>query len=159
MGSGRNGNAHRRLLRRWTTSNLRRDALNAKRREQTEPADENPPARQVIVVDDHPSFRSCARALLNAEGFEVVGEAEDGAAALALVGELEAELVLLDIQLPDINGFEVASRLLARDPDLKIVLISSRDRAAYGSAIKTSGAVGFISKADLSGDALKRFLA
>jgi DNA-binding NarL/FixJ family response regulator len=116
------------------------------------------PARTVLVVDDHPSFRRCARVLLGAEGFEVVGEAEDGAGAIALVRELEPELVLLDIQLPDLNGFEVASRLLARDPGLAIVLVSSRDRSQYGSLVETSGARGFIAKDDLSGTAVERLL-
>jgi two-component system response regulator EvgA len=120
--------------------------------------DEQRSARRILVVDDHPSFRSCARELLTEEGFEIVGEAEDGAAALALVAELGPDLVLLDVQLPDLNGFEVASRLLARHPELRIVLVSSRDRSAYGSAIEASGALGFISKADLSGVALERFL-
>src|SRR6478609_9551017 len=86
-----------------------------------------PPARRVIVVDDHPSFRRSAKALLTAEGFEVVGEAVDGASALAAVAELAPELVLLDIQLPDIDGFEVARRLLESRPELRIVLVSSRD--------------------------------
>jgi len=126
--------------------------------EHRELVDQLRPALRVLVVDDHPSFRSCARALLTAEGFEVVGEAENGAAAIALAGELEPELVLLDIQLPDIDGFEVASRLLARDGDLKIVLVSSRDRGAYGSLIERSGARGFISKADLSGVVLEGLL-
>src|SRR5215467_6670629 len=91
-------------------------------------------ARRVLVVDDHPGFRRCARALLTSEGFEVVGEAEDGASALALA----RELVLLDIQLPDIDGFEVAERLLERKPDLSIVLVSSRGRAEYGPLIDRS---------------------
>ena len=121
-------------------------------------ADEQRSARRIVVVDDHAIFRNCARELLTEEGFEIVGEAGDGAAALALVPELAPELVLLDVQLPDLNGFDVASRLLARDPELKIVLVSSRDRSAYGSAIEASGALGFISKADLSGGALARFL-
>ncbi|HSP72360.1 MAG TPA: response regulator transcription factor [Gaiellaceae bacterium] len=116
------------------------------------------PARRVLVVDDHPSFRRCARALLAEEGFEVVGEAEDGATALALASELAPELVLLDIQLPDLDGFEVTSRLLARDPELAIVLVSSRERSDYGSLVDTSGARGFVSKADLSGAALERLL-
>ncbi len=114
--------------------------------------------RRVLVVDDHPSFRSCARALLAAEGFEVVGEAADGATALALADELAPELVLLDIRLPDIDGFEVASRLLARDPELAIVLVSSRDAAEYGALIDASGARGFVPKADLSGAALEKLL-
>src|SRR5262245_41071704 len=116
------------------------------------------PAHRVLVVDDHASFRSCASALLAAEGFEVVGQAESGADALALSAELEPELVLLDIQLPDIDGFEVARRLLARDAEVKIVLVSSRDRSATGPAAQESGALGFIWKGDLSGVALEGFL-
>jgi DNA-binding NarL/FixJ family response regulator len=116
------------------------------------------PARRVLVVDDHPSFRRCARTLLAEEGFEVVGEAEDGAAALELAAELSPELVLLDVQLPDLDGFEVSSRLLARDQELAIVLVSSRDRAEYGPLIEASGARGFVTKADLSGAALESLL-
>jgi DNA-binding NarL/FixJ family response regulator len=116
-------------------------------------------ARRVLVVDDHPSFRNCARRLLATEGFEVVGEAEDGAGAIGRADELQPDLVILDVQLPDLDGFEVAARLLARDPASKIVLISSRDRSAYGSAIETSGAIGFIWKAELSGGALEEVLA
>lgn len=126
--------------------------------EHVELVDRLRPGRRVLVVDDHAGFRRCATALLTAEGFEVVGEAGNGAAALALADQLEPELVVLDIQLPDIDGFEVAARLLARDRELKIVLVSSRDRSAYGTAIETSGAVGFIWKAELSGAALEGFL-
>lgn len=115
-------------------------------------------AQRVLVVDDHPSFRACARRLLTEEGFEVVGEAEDGASALALADELAPELVLLDIQLPDIDGFEVTARLLERHPGMSIVLVSSRDRDAYGSRIETSGARGFVAKTDLSRAALERVL-
>src|SRR5438105_2788065 len=79
----------------------------------------------VLIVDDHPSFRATARALLQAEGFDVVGEAEDGASALALVAELRPDVVLLDVQLPDLDGFEVAQRLGADGP--AVVLVSSRD--------------------------------
>lgn len=116
------------------------------------------PARRVLVVDDHASFRSCARAVLESEGFEVVGEAADGESAVALAAELQPELVLLDVQLPDIDGFEVAARLRERDPALPIVLVSSRDEAAYGTRVAASGAVGFVAKADLSGAALERLL-
>ena len=116
------------------------------------------PARRVLVVDDHPSFRRCAAALLEAEGFEVVGEAEDGASALAAADRLEPELVLLDIQLPDTDGFEVARRLLAERPTLRIVLVSSRDRSQYGPLIETSGACGFVAKGELSGITLERLL-
>jgi DNA-binding NarL/FixJ family response regulator len=116
------------------------------------------PARRVLVVDDHPSFRRCATAMLTAEGFDVVGEVEDGASALAAVAEQGPELVLLDIQLPDLDGFEVARRLLADDPELRIVLISSRDRSQYGSLVDASGVLGFVCKDDLTGAALERLL-
>jgi DNA-binding NarL/FixJ family response regulator len=114
---------------------------------------------RVLLVDDHPSFRRCARALLEAEGFEVVGEAADGQSALALAATLAPEFVLLDIQLPDIDGFGVAAELLARDPGLAIVLVSGRERGEYGSLIEESGVRGFVSKADLSGAVLESLLA
>jgi len=117
------------------------------------------PARRVLVVDDHDSFRRCASALLASEGFDVVGEAADGATALALAEQLAPELVLLDVQLPDLDGFAVAEGLLARDPEVRIVLVSSRDRSSYGSLIETSGALGFLCKGDLSGPELERLLA
>lgn len=117
------------------------------------------PARRVLVVDDHAGFRSCARALLESEGFDVVGEAAEGGAAVALAAELAPDLVLLDIQLPDIDGFAVAEQLLAADPQLQIVLVSSRDRSSYGPRIEQSGALGFLPKGDLSGAALARVLA
>ena len=121
-------------------------------------AEQHVQAPRVLVVDDHPSFRRCAGTLLSSEGFDVVGEAEDGASALTLVAELDPDLVVLDVQLPDISGFEVASRLHERDPGLAIVLVSSRDRSSYGSMIGTSGARGFITKGDLSGAALAGLL-
>ena len=114
--------------------------------------------RRVLVVDDHAGFRSCASELLQAEGFEVVGEAEDGSSALARAAELLPELVLLDIQLPDLDGFEVAERLLAVNPELAIVLVSSRDRSSYGPLVEQSGARGFVSKSDLSGESIERLL-
>jgi DNA-binding NarL/FixJ family response regulator len=117
------------------------------------------PGRRVLVVDDHAGFRSCVRALLESEGFDVVGEAADGASAVARAAELLPDLVLLDIQLPDIDGFAVAEQLLVAGPDLQIVLVSSRDRSSYGPLIERSGARGFLPKADLSGAALARVLA
>jgi two-component system nitrate/nitrite response regulator NarL len=116
------------------------------------------PARRVLLVDDHASFRRCAGALLASEGFEVVGEAADGSEALALAAELAPELVVLDVQLPDLDGFAVAKRLLAADPALRIVLVSSRERSDYGARIEASGALGFVSKGDLSGDVLEKML-
>jgi DNA-binding NarL/FixJ family response regulator len=108
------------------------------------------PIVTVLIVDDHPSFRATARALLQAEGFVIVGEAEDGASALRAAAELPPELVLLDVQLPDIDGFEVARRLTLDGAGPAVVLVSSRDGSDFGPLVARSGACGFIPKAELS---------
>jgi CheY-like chemotaxis protein len=112
----------------------------------------------VLIVDDHPSFRATARALLEAEGFRVVGEAEDGESALRAAKELEPQLVLLDVQLPDIDGFEVAQRLTNGGGGPVVVLVSSRDGSDFGPLVERSGARGFIAKGELSGAALSALL-
>jgi DNA-binding NarL/FixJ family response regulator len=115
--------------------------------------------KSVLIVDDHPSFRASARRMLEAEGYEVVGEAEDGAAALSAVGQLHPDLVLLDVGLPDVDGFEVARRLLGvegRTP--QIVLTSSNDPTDLGEEIGTSGARGFIPKGELTCTAVAALL-
>jgi len=108
----------------------------------------------VLIVDDHEAFRESVSALLEAEGFAVVGEAADGAGALAETERLHPGVVLLDIQLPDVDGFEVAERLSATSDPPAIVFISSRDAAAYGPRLQTAAARGFIAKRELSGAAL-----
>jgi DNA-binding NarL/FixJ family response regulator len=118
----------------------------------------DPTQMNVLIVDDHPSFRANARALLEAEGFEVVGEAEDGESALRAVAELSPELVLLDVQLPDIDGFEVAARLTNGGGGPAVVLVSSRDGSDFGPLVERSGARGFIPKAELSAAALLSLL-
>jgi DNA-binding NarL/FixJ family response regulator len=112
----------------------------------------------VLIVDDHSSFRSTVRSLLEAEGFEVVGEAVDGASALEAVKNLKPDLVLLDIQLPDLDGFEVSARLVSNGRGPVVILVSSRDSEDYGSLASRSGARGFIPKAELSGEALEALL-
>jgi len=107
----------------------------------------------VLIVDDHPSFRASARALLEAEGFVVIGEAEDGTAALEAVDALRPDIVVLDIQLPDMSGFDVCAALERRGgPPPDIILVSSRDVSDYGELIASSCACGFVAKGDLSGD-------
>jgi DNA-binding NarL/FixJ family response regulator len=108
----------------------------------------------VLIVDDHEDYRRSASALLEAEGFAVVGEAADGAAAIEAAERLRPELVLLDIQLPDIDGLRVAERLAATPDPPDVVLISSREAAAYGSRLDEVPARGFIAKRELSGAAL-----
>ena len=112
----------------------------------------------VLIVDDHPSFRATARALLEAEGFDVVGDAPDGEAALDAVRRLAPELVLLDVQLPGKSGFEIATVLTGGSNGPAVVLTSSRDRSDYGMLVAQCGARGFIPKAELSGSAISALL-
>jgi len=112
----------------------------------------------LLIVDDHPGFRLLARKLLEAGGFEVIGEAANGHAAVATARELRPDVVLLDIQLPDIDGFEVTARLADGGAGPVVVLTSIRERADYGERVERSGARGFIPKAELSGAALHAFL-
>jgi DNA-binding NarL/FixJ family response regulator len=105
----------------------------------------------VLIVDDHDDFRHSARRLLEVDGFVVVGEASLGAEVVDLTRALRPGIVLLDIQLPDMDGFVVAERLASLvDPPI-VVLISSRDASAYQTRIATSPARAFIAKQDLSG--------
>jgi DNA-binding NarL/FixJ family response regulator len=108
----------------------------------------------VLIVDDHAGFRSFARALLEAEGFDVVGEASDGASALTLTKALTPELVLLDVALPDTDGFALCDALLRGGAEPLVVLTSSRDISSYRRRLERSGARDFIPKSELSGPAL-----
>jgi DNA-binding NarL/FixJ family response regulator len=114
--------------------------------------------RRVLIVDDHAPFRSIARQVLTADEFLVVGEAADGAEAIRACGELHPDLVLLDVQLPDIDGFAVASVLTTGIDPPAVVLVSSRSRTDYGSRIADCRAHGYIAKAELSGPAVRRLL-
>jgi DNA-binding NarL/FixJ family response regulator len=115
--------------------------------------------KRILIVDDHGGFRTAASRVLEAGGFDVVGEAADGAQALDAVARLHPDAVLLDVQLPDIDGFEVAHRLRANGHSPTVVLTSSRDAIEFGSLVARSGARGFIPKADLSGSRLAALLA
>jgi DNA-binding NarL/FixJ family response regulator len=108
--------------------------------------------RTVLIVDDHTSFRVAARALLEAGGFVVVGEAADGASALAAASELGPEIVLLDVRLPDLDGFAVAERLPG---DPRIVLTSSRSVAQFRRRLAANASWSFIAKDDLTADSLR----
>ena len=108
----------------------------------------------VLIVDDHPSFREAAAALLEADGFEVVGAAGDGPAALIAAARLRPQIVLLDVQLPGSDGFVVAEKLAAMPDRPAVVLVSSRDAGAYAARIAAAPVLGFIAKRDLSGPAV-----
>jgi DNA-binding NarL/FixJ family response regulator len=111
-------------------------------------------AATVLIVDDHAGFRAFARALLEAEGFEVVGEAADGASAIAIARAIGPDLVLVDVALPDMDGFAVCDGLLQDDVGPAVVLTSSRDGSSYRRQLERSPARGFIPKSELSGQAL-----
>jgi DNA-binding NarL/FixJ family response regulator len=113
----------------------------------------------ILIVDDHAGFRACAREFLSAEGFEVVGEAGDAASAIAAARDLAPDVVLLDIQLPDMNGVEAAKRIERREGRPAIVLTSSRDVSYLAGALEDSPASGFIPKSDLSGAAVRELVA
>ncbi len=116
--------------------------------------DTEPVGRRVLIVDDHQAFRSLARDLLQLAGFEVVGEAADGQAALLASDRLRPSIVLLDIQLPDTDGFAVAAQLAEQDQPPAVVLTSSREANAYRRRLAATPARGFIPKAELSAAAL-----
>ena len=109
----------------------------------------------VLIVDDHPSFRAIAQMVLETDGFSVVGTACDGESGLAATLRLAPDVVLLDVEMPDIDGFEVAARLRQAGSKAAIVLVSSRDSEDFGSLVAESGARGFVTKADLTGDAIR----
>jgi DNA-binding NarL/FixJ family response regulator len=108
----------------------------------------------VLIVDDHATFRALARRMLEAGGYDVVGEAADGASALDQVSRLRPSLVLLDVQLPDIDGFAVAERLARQDDPPAVVLTSSRDASAYRRRLATTSAHGYLAKSELTAPAL-----
>ena len=110
----------------------------------------------VVIVDDHKAFRRSARRLLELGGFDVVGEAEDGASGAALVRQLEPDVVLLDVALPDTSGFVVAEELAGGTAG--VVLVSSRDPSDFGTLIAKSPALGFIRKEQLSPAAIRELL-
>jgi DNA-binding NarL/FixJ family response regulator len=110
-------------------------------------------------VDDHAGFRAMARLVLESDGFDVVGEAESGVSALRAARELEPDVVVLDVRLPDFDGFEVAERLGAlRGGGPAVVLTSSRDPSDLGLAAAPPTVRGFIPKGELSGKRVAELL-
>lgn len=115
-------------------------------------------AWSVLIVDDHAGFRSNARALLEADGFDVLGEAADGQSAMQEARRLRPQVVLLDVQLPGMDGFAVAESLAAEPSAPTVVLVSSRGRGTYRTRLESTPARGFITKAEFSGECLSSLL-
>jgi len=112
----------------------------------------------VLIVDDHAAFRALARQVLQADGYDVIGEAIDGQAGLDAAGSLQPDVVLLDVRLPDMDGFQVACHL-ADCCTAAVVVTSSSDDPLYPERAASSGARGFVAKHDVCGAALDRLLA
>jgi DNA-binding NarL/FixJ family response regulator len=115
-------------------------------------------SRRILIVDDHPGFRASARRMLEAGGFEVVGEAGDGTAAVNATRDLAPDLVLLDVQLPDVSGIDLAGPLAANGGP-GVILTSSRPSDQLGPVLDVSGALGFIPKDELSSAAIERLIS
>jgi DNA-binding NarL/FixJ family response regulator len=113
---------------------------------------------RVLIVDDHGGFRAHARRLLECEGYRVIGEAEDCASAVEAAQALQPELALVDIHLPDADGFELTYLLVALADPPTFVLTSSRDGADLAPCVSACGARGFVPKAELSRDAIEELL-
>ena len=110
---------------------------------------------RILIVDDHAGFRSAARRMLEAEGYAVIGEAVDGATGISAARALHPDLVLLDVMLPDRNGFDVVEELTRLTTNTSVVMISSRPASAYRTRLSRTSARGFIFKADLSGESIR----
>jgi CheY-like chemotaxis protein len=113
-------------------------------------------SRRLLIVDDNPDFRRLARQLLEAEGYVVVGAARDASEAVAAADELAPDFVLLDVNLPDASGFEVAARLVRQRPGVAVVLTSTRAARDLDQLAVASGARGFVPKEDLLAAELDR---
>jgi DNA-binding NarL/FixJ family response regulator len=116
-------------------------------------------ARRVLIVDDNSAFRAAARQLLERSGFVVVAEAGDGDDGYRAAQEHTPDIAIVDVQLPDHDGFEVAERLRELDPAPAVILTSSLDGTDFGALVATSSALGFIPKAELSARAIEALLA
>jgi len=116
-------------------------------------------ACRVLLVDDNSDFRTAARQLLERHGFAVVAEADTGISGIERAQEHRPDLVLVDVQLPDIDGFEVAMRVSQLDVPAAVILTSSLDGADFGALITGSSALGFVPKAELSASLINTLLA
>ncbi len=116
-------------------------------------------ARTVVIVDDHADFRAQAAELLQSAGYVVVGSCRDGGSALDAIATLRPDVVLLDVELPDIDGFGVMARCDSLPESPAIVLISTREIDDYGGRVGRSRATGFITKAELSARSLAEVIA
>ena len=117
-------------------------------------------SHSVIVVDDQAPFRSAAKAVLvRLAEFELAGEASSGSEAIELVDRLRPELVLMDINMPEMNGIEATRQIVAAHPATVVILCSTYDVRDLPPDASSSGAAGYVNKEQLGADLLRRIWA
>jgi DNA-binding NarL/FixJ family response regulator len=104
------------------------------------------PAPRVVIADDQELVRTGFRLILTARGIDVVGEATDGAEAVAAVRRLRPDVVLMDIRMPGMDGLEAARRVMAQNPDCRVIMLTTFDLDHYVYAALAAGASGFLLK-------------
>jgi DNA-binding NarL/FixJ family response regulator len=118
-------------------------------------AKEDPVAVRVLIVDDQEPFRLAARMVVEAtEGFEVVGEAETGEQSIEMARELQPDLVLMDVNLPGMNGLEATRKILQSSTGQVILLLSTYEEEEYAPRAAESGAAAYIPKSSFGPDRL-----
>jgi pilus assembly protein CpaE len=111
----------------------------------------------VIIVDDQAPFRLAAKAVLRRmEGFELVGQAENGVQAIALAHELQPDLVLMDINMPEMGGIEATRMIMAERPETVVILCSTYGVSDLPPEAATSGARAYVHKEQLEAKTLRR---
>jgi two-component system, NarL family, invasion response regulator UvrY len=111
----------------------------------------------VLVVDDQAPFRTAAKAVLRRlDGFELAGEASSGSEAIELVDRLHPELVLMDINMPQMNGIEATRQVVAAHPGTVVILCSTYSLSDLPDDAGSSGAAGYVNKEQLGADLLRR---
>jgi DNA-binding NarL/FixJ family response regulator len=114
--------------------------------------------RRILVIDDNAAFRRALGQVLDTHCFVVVATAATGASGVQLAREHEPDLVIVDVQLPDVDGFDVAEQLTQLDPTMEVILTSGLDSSDLGTLVTDSSARGFIPKAELSAQAIDSLL-
>ena len=107
-------------------------------------------APRVVIVDDHAWFRSVARELLRARGFDVVGEADGATSGMKLVEQMAPDAILLDVGLKDADGIDVCRALTEAHPGLAVLLVSADDLRHRQDQIRECGARAFLRKSRLA---------